>query len=174
MSISTLSEPSHLVSGSFLMCDCSQSDKVCTNKLTSARAALCYTAGVLLRSLVQSRFISGASMGQRLFFMVHLDVTTQVWRVRICYENNGHSVPAVFSLQRKVPGTFNLLAQTQPEHTGSPQSFERQGSLRSSSYCHHIWLARRMEFSKSLVNRLNKVDASTEFSRSLLSGISWC
>lgn len=31
-----------------------------------------------------------------------------------------------------------------------------------------------MEFSKSLVNRLNKVDAGIEFSRSLLSGIYWC
>lgn len=93
-----------------------------------------------------------------------LDVTTQVWRVGICYENSSHSVP----------GTLILLAQTQLKLIGTPQSFERQSSLRPSSYFHHSWFARRMEFSKSLVNRLNKVDAITEFSRSLLSGISWC
>lgn len=103
-----------------------------------------------------------------------LDVTTQLWRLRIPYESIGRAERAVLSVQKKIPGVFNSLAYAQPQHLGCPQSFGSRGLSRPSSSCHHMQLAQGGEFSKSLVNRLNKVDAGTEFSRSLLSGIYWC
>lgn len=135
---------------SFLVCNCSQSDKLRNQPVLSVTLLECF--------------------GPLHVFC--LDVTTQVWRVRICYEKMATQYR--LSSQCRVPGTLILLAQTQLKHIQTPQSFERQSSPRPSSYSHHTWFARRMEFSKSLVNRLNKVDASTDFSRSLLSGISWC
>lgn len=51
----------------------------------------------------------------------HLDVTTQVWRVRICYENNGHSVLAVLSMQS--PRHTNFTGTDSAEAHRNPSVF---------------------------------------------------